>query len=75
MKATNAKSVTYASIQVMFIFKYSDTVKRENSLLDSPIVIPCYGFNFRSTDLALTNRIHRIPGQFVNKHGKDSSVI
>ena len=49
-KTKNTKSVTDASIWVMFISKNSDTLEIENSLLNSPIIIPCYGFHFRSTD-------------------------
>ena len=37
----------------------------EPSLLNCPIIIPGYGFHFRSTDLA--DKHHSIPGQFVNK--------
>ena len=37
----------------MFINKNSDTLEiADHSLLNSPIVIPRYGFHFRSTDLA-----------------------
>ena len=46
LKQQNAKSVTDASFWVMFIFKNSD--KRtldQSSLIDSPIVIPLYGFH------------------------------
>ena len=35
----------------MFISKNSNTLEREDSLLNSPIVIPRYGFHIRSTDL------------------------
>ena len=51
IKTTNAKSVTDTSIWVMFISKNSDTLKIVYSLLNSPIIIPQYGFHFRSTDL------------------------
>ena len=73
IKTTNTKSVTDASIWVMFIFKDSDTLEIENSLLNSPtsIIIHHYGFHFRSTELSsLTQPIHRIPGQSVNKPRK-----
>ena len=54
-----------ASIWVMFISKNRDTLEiAEHSLFNSPIIIRCCGFHFRSNDL--TNPIHRIPGQFVN---------
>ena len=50
IKTTNAKSVTDASILVMFISKNSDTLEiAEHSLL---IMSPRYGFHFRSIDLA-----------------------
>ena len=53
MKTTDAKSVTDASIWVMFIFKNSYTLEiAEHSLFNSPIVIRHYGFHFRSIDLA-----------------------
>ena len=44
----------------------------ENSLLNSPFIIPKYGFDhFISGQLiSLIYPIHRIPGQFVNKPGK-----
>ena len=41
-----------ASFGVMFISKTSDAVEiAEHSLFDSPIIIRCFGFHFRSTDL------------------------
>ena len=49
---TDEKSVTDASIWVMFISKNSDTLEIEISLLNSPIIIPRYGFHFRSTDIS-----------------------
>ena len=53
IKITNAKSVADASICVMFISEKSDTLEvAENSLFNSPIIIPCSRFHFRSTDLA-----------------------
>ena len=52
IKTTKAKSVTDASMWVMFIFKNRDTIEiAEHSLLNPPIIIRCYGFHFRSTDL------------------------
>ena len=52
MNITNAKSITDASIWVMFISKNSDTLEiAEHSLFYSPIIICCCGFHFRSTDL------------------------
>ena len=49
---TNAKSVTDASIWVMFIHKISGTLEiAEHSLLNSSIIIR-RGLYFRSTDLA-----------------------
>ena len=38
----------------------------EHRLLYSPIIIPRYGFHYRSTDLA-DKPIHRFSGPFVNK--------
>ena len=52
LKQQNAKSVTDTSIWVKFISKNSNTSQIEHSLLYSPIIIPRYGFHFRSTDLA-----------------------
>ena len=53
IKITNTKSVTDASIRVMFISKISDTLEiAEHSLFNSPIIICHCGFYFRSTDLA-----------------------
>ena len=60
-------SVTHASIWLKLISKISNTLDIEYSLLNSPVVILLYRFHFRSTDLAVTNPIHRISGQFVNK--------
>ena len=48
----NAKSVMGASIWVMFIYKNSYTLEIEHSLLNSPVIIPHYGFRFRSTEVA-----------------------
>ena len=71
IKTTNPKSVTDASVWVTSISKNSDTLEiAEPRLLNSPIIIPRYGFHFSSGQLiSLTNPIHRIPGQFVNKPG------
>ena len=70
---TNAKSITDDSIWVMFISKISDMLEiAEHSLFNSPIIIRCCGFHFRSTDLADKTHsytFHRIPCQFVNKPG------
>ena len=42
----------------------SYTVEIEHSLLNSPIIISCYGLYFRSTDFADK---HWVPGQFLKK--------
>ena len=66
IKVTDAKSVTDASLWVMFTSKNSDMLEiAEHSLFNSHIIIRCCGFHFSSTDL--TDPIHRNPGQFVNK--------
>ena len=52
IKTTNVKSAIDASIWVMFISKNRVTLEIEHSLFNSPIIIPRYGFHFRSTDLA-----------------------
>ena len=53
IKITIAKSVTDASIWVMFITKNSDTLEiEEHILFNSPIIIRRCGFHFKSTDLA-----------------------
>ena len=52
IKTTNANSITDASIWVKFISKNSDTLEKAHSLLNSPIMIPPYGFHFRLIDLA-----------------------
>ena len=76
IKTTNAKSVTDASIWVMFISKHSDTLEiAEHILLNSFIIIRRYGFHFRSTDLTDKAPIHCILVEFVNKPGKNTSVI
>ena len=69
IKAINAKSVTDASIMVMFICKNSDTLEMKHSLLNSPIVILRYDF-ISGQLILLTNPIHRITGQCVNISGK-----
>ena len=52
IKTTDAKSITDASIWVMFISKNSNTLEiAEHSLLNSSIVIRRYGFHFRSIDI------------------------
>ena len=52
IKTTNAKSITDDSFGVKFISKNSDTLEIvEHILFNSPIIIHCYGFHFRSTDL------------------------
>ena len=59
LKQQNAKSIMDSSIWVKFISKNGNTLEIEHSLPNSPIIIPCYGFHFRSTDLpkgAFTNR-------------------
>ena len=51
IQTTNSKSVTDASLWVMFISKHSDTLEiGRHSLLFFPIIIPRYGFQFSSTD-------------------------
>ena len=67
LKQQNVKRVTDALVSVKFIFKNSNMLLIEHSLLNSPIIIPHYGFHFRSTDLSLTNPIHKIPGQLVKQ--------
>ena len=53
IKTTYAKSITDASIWVMFSSKNSDTLEiAEHSLLNSHIIISLYGYHLRSTDLA-----------------------
>ena len=53
LKQQNAKSVMDASIWVMFFSKNSHTrTLDQSSLLNSPFIIPSFGFQFRSTDLA-----------------------
>ena len=68
---TNPKSVTDASIWAMFISKNSAMFEiAEYCLFNYSLIIRRYGFHFQSTyDISLTNPIHRIPGQLVNKHG------
>ena len=70
IKTTKCKKcdVTDAS---KFITKNSNMLEIEQSLFNSPYIIPRDGFHLRSNDLADKAQIHRIPGQFVNK----SSVI
>ena len=41
-----------ASIWGMFISKNRDTLEIQHSPFNSPIIVPFYGFYFRSTDLA-----------------------
>ena len=48
----DAKSITNASIWLKFISKNMKTPRIEHSLLNSAIMIPCYGFHLRSPDLA-----------------------
>ena len=56
-------------IRVYFISKNSNTLEIEHRLSDSPVIIPRYRFNFRSTYQDLPEKpIPRIPGHFVNKH-------
>ena len=56
IKTTNAKSVKDTSIRVTFI----DMLEiAEHSLLNSPIIIPRYGFHFRSTDLAFKPHVNK----------------
>ena len=42
-----------AKIWVKFVSNNSNTLEIEHSLLNSAIIIPRYGFHFRSTDLAV----------------------
>ena len=54
---------------VMFVSKISDTLEIEHCLLtDSPIIIPRYGFHFRSIDIV--DKPHSWDSVAVNKHGK-----
>ena len=70
LKQQNAKGIMDASIWVMFVSKNSYTrALDQSSLLNSPIIIPRYGFHFRSTDLT-DKPLYRIPVQCVNKLGK-----
>ena len=69
IKITNVKSITGASIWVMFISKNNYTLDiAEHSLFNSPIIVRRYGFHSGQL-ISLTNPIHRIPGQCVNKPG------
>ena len=53
IKTSNAKSVTDASVWVVFISKNSDTLEiAEQSLFYSTIITRRCAFYFRSTDLA-----------------------
>ena len=53
IKTTNAKSIMDPSTWEMFISKNSNMLEiQRHSLLNSPIIIPRYGFHLRSTDLA-----------------------
>ena len=52
LEQQNASSFTDASITVKFNSKNNNMLDIEYSLLNSPIIIPCYGFHFRLTDLA-----------------------
>ena len=47
LKQQNAKSIMDASLWVIFISKNSNTLEIEHSLLNSPIMIPSYGFHSR----------------------------
>ena len=71
-KQQNAKSVTDASNWVMFISRNRDTRTLDQSILsriNSPIIIPSMDF-ISGQPISLTNPIHRIPVQCVNKLGK-----
>ena len=53
IKTTNAKSITDASIWVMFISKNSNTLERaQHSLFNSPIIIHHCGVHSRAIDPA-----------------------
>ena len=53
IEMTDGRSVTDASICVMFISKNSDTFEiAEHSLFNSPIIICRCEFHFKSTDLS-----------------------
>ena len=52
LKQQNVKSNMNTSVWVKFIFNNSNMLEMEHSLCNSPIIIPCYGFHFRSTDLS-----------------------
>ena len=67
IKTTNVKSITDASIWVMFTSKNSDMFEiAEHSLLLS---FRAVGF-ISGQLISLTNPIHRIPCQFVNTPAK-----
>ena len=66
LKQQNVKSVTDASIWKKFISKNSNTLEIEHSLLNSPIIINAMYF-ISGQLISLTNPIHRIPCQYVNK--------
>ena len=53
-KINKSKSVTDASPLEVFISKKCDTleIKLSQLIINSPIIIPRYGFRFRLTDLA-----------------------
>ena len=61
-----SSSVTNPSIWVKFIYKNSNKLAIEHSLLNSPIIIRYFGIYSRSTDLA--DKPHsKYFGHFVNK--------
>ena len=66
LKQQNAKSVTDASIWANHISKNSNTLDIEHSPLNSLLLFPAMDF-ISGQLISLTNRIHRILGQFVNK--------
>ena len=51
LRKQNEKRVTVASIWVKIMSENSNTLAIEHSLLNSPIILPRYGFQFSSKDL------------------------
>ena len=67
LKQQNVKSVTDAFILVKFISKNSNMLEIKHSLLNSPILsFPAMDF-ISGQLISLTNPIHRIPSQFLNR--------
>ena len=71
IKTTNEKSVTDASIWVMFISKINNTLEIAEHIVSLTLLLSLAALDFISGQLiSLTNPIHGILGQFVNKRGK-----